>query len=208
MSISDGNIGLVRVALVDVCEEGPVWKGLKMGELGNQKILSKGPNGKDVHQGTSKKRFTDKGVEHTSFDLNGKDGAIALDLCETLPEKWCGYFDMVTNYGTTEHVENQWQVFKNIHDMTRVGGAMVHSIPHVGYWKNHCPYHYSPEFPSILANANGYELSYTEIQIRHKTNKLVNFVLIKGNQEFQSKKSFGEGIKFSKGYKHNTDNLF
>jgi len=208
MSISDGNIGLIRVALVDVNEDRPEWRGIKMGELGNQKILSKGPNGKEINRGPAKEIFSEKGVEHISFDMNGKDGALALDLCQPIPEEWIGYFDIVTNYGTTEHVENQYQVWKNIHDLVRVGGAIVSSIPHVGYWKKHCPYHYSPSFPSILANANGYEVSYEEIQVRHKVNKLVNFVLIKGNQDFQTLETFGEGITFTQGYKHNTDNLF
>lgn len=207
MSISDGNIGLMRIALVDVSEDAPRWKGLKMGELGNQKILTT-KNGKDVNRGPAKQIFESKGVEHTSFDLNGKDGAIPLDLCKPVPEKWHGYFDMITNYGTTEHVEDQYQVWKNIHDMVRVGGAIVSSIPHIGFWQGHCPYHYSPQFPEIMAKNNGYDLSYSEIQIRHKKNKLVNFVLIKGTQEFQSKESFGAGITFSKGYKQNTDNLF
>ena len=53
MSISDGNIGLMRIALVDVCAGAAIWKGLKMGELGNQKILAKGPKGKDVNRGPS-----------------------------------------------------------------------------------------------------------------------------------------------------------
>jgi 2-polyprenyl-3-methyl-5-hydroxy-6-metoxy-1,4-benzoquinol methylase len=207
MSISDGNIGLMRIALVDVMDEPIGWNGLKMGELGNQKILT-GKDGKEKNRGPAKAIFTKKGVEHTSFDLNGKDGAIALDLSKPVDKKWHGYFDMFTNYGTTEHVENQYQVWKNVHDMVRCGGAIVSSIPHLGYWKRHCPYHYSPEFPYILAKANGYEVSYVEIQTRHKRNKLVNFVLIKGTQGFQSKESFGQGITFSKHYEQNTDNLF
>ena len=207
MSISDGNIGLMRIALNAIQKENPSWKDLKMGELGNQKILT-GKNGKEVNRGPAKKIFSQKGVLHTSFDLNGKDGAISLDLCKPVPEKWHGYFDMITNYGTTEHCEKQWQVWKNIHDMVRVGGAIVSSIPHIGYWKGHCPYHYASDFPNILAEANGYEVSLAEVQTRHRINKLVNFVLLKGDQEFQTEDTFGGGIKFSKSYQKNTDNLF
>lgn len=208
MSISDGNIGLIRVALVDISDDIPKWKGMKMGELGNQKILTKGKNGKDVNRGPSKEIFSKKGVEHTSFDLNGKDGSVQLDLCKPIPEKWRCYFDMVTNYGTTEHCEDQWMVWKNIHEMIRVGGAIVSSIPLDGYWKKHCPYHYTEKFPTILAENNGYEVSFVEIQTRHKVNKLLNFVLIKSDHVFEGRETFGGGITFTKDYKHNTDNLF
>ncbi len=209
MSISEGNIGLMRIALNDVCDEAPIWKNLKMGELGNQKILSKGKNGKEFNRGCSKEIFTLKGVEHTSFDLNALDDAIALDLCKPLPSKWNGYFDMVTNYGTTEHVGNQYQVFKNIHEMTRVGGAMIHSVPHHGYWKSHCPFHYDMSFFKELALDNGYEISYTEIQKRHRTNLLVNTVLLKVDQEFQTEESFkrNQGLFHAKSWKTNSDNL-
>ena len=46
------------------------------------------------------------GVQHTSFDLNAKHGALPVDLAQPIGDpRWLGVFDIVTNSGTSEHVE-------------------------------------------------------------------------------------------------------
>jgi SAM-dependent methyltransferase len=54
------------------------------------------------------------GVDYSSIDLNGLDGAIAVDLAEPvdLPPK-----QAVMNIGTSEHVVDQEAVFRNIHNL-------------------------------------------------------------------------------------------
>ena len=36
---------------------------------------------------------------------------------------------MVTNFGTTEHIANQLQSFKIIHDLAAPGALMLHVVP-------------------------------------------------------------------------------
>src|SRR5579871_1806814 len=85
--------------------------GKRMLEFGDQIIAS------GIFPKTAKKYFERRGVAHTSFDLNGKRGSIQVDLGEPFhnPE-WLDAFDIVTNAGTSEHVEpfeRQYVVFMN-----------------------------------------------------------------------------------------------
>lgn len=125
------------------------YKDIKMCELGNQLIKRYGFR-------VAKKYFVSLGIkEHISVDINGKDCAIRMDLSK-ISDKWKNYFDVVTNFGTTEHVGNQYCVFKNIHNFTSVGGVMVHSLPVVGTWENHCKFRYYKDFFKCLAEKNKY----------------------------------------------------
>ena len=98
------------------------------------------------------------GKIHISIDITGWDRSIPLDLTrDDLPE--LGLFDFITNYGTTEHInENQYNVFKNIHNWCKVGGVMLHSVPWVGNWPNHCNIYYTFEFFSKLTELNNYKI--------------------------------------------------
>lgn len=72
-------------------------------ELGNKK----------TRRGVYKDWFEGRGIRHVSVDLNGQDGALPLDLRDPLN---LGTFDLVTNYGTTEHVSEQEPAWRNIAD--------------------------------------------------------------------------------------------
>jgi len=118
-------------------------------ELGNQ-IMKWHP------ARTGKKYLLDKGVkEHISIDMNGKDGALRIDLSKPI-NKWNKYFKMVTNYGTSEHVSDQYNVFRNIHNLTGIGGVMINVVPIQGGWANHCDFHYTLDFFRDLSNRNEY----------------------------------------------------
>lgn len=144
---------------------------------------------------TGKKYLLEKGVaEHVSLDWNGKNGALKRDLSKPVDE-WQSYFDMVTNFGTTEHVENgQFEVFENIHNFTKNGGVMIHAVPLVGHWKGHCNYHYKEDFMDALALYNNYECILSEVrQItgrRGRTQPMVCGVLRKNDNPFMSKEDF------------------
>lgn len=97
--------------------------------------------------------------DYESIDSNGDSGARIFDLNEDIRKKY-GYaktFDLVTNHGTTEHVFNQYACFKNIHDLTKTGGYMLHGLPFQGY-VGHCFYNYQPNFYLDLALANEYDV--------------------------------------------------
>lgn len=129
------------------------YKGMKMCELGDQTMRWNGHI-------SGKGYFTSNGAEHVSIDLNGRHGALRLDLSKDLllvhPE-WKGYFDMITNFGTIEHVSGGiYEAFKNVHNLCRVGGAMINMGPLVGYWPRHSPYYYHKDFFKKLAEVAKY----------------------------------------------------
>lgn len=147
---------------------GMTYKGLNILELGNQII-------KHLNRMPSKEWYTSKGAKHTSIDLNGLDGALKLDLDKPLPESMNSKYDLVTNHGTTEHVDNQYQVFKNIHNACRNGGLMVHAVPLREHWDKHCRWYYMEEFFYDLAKACNYRI--INIHVTSTSDKKEDLVL-------------------------------
>lgn len=97
------------------------------------------------------------GLEHASIDLTQEHDSIALDLNkDTVPPDWRGRFDLIVNAGTTEHVANQDNAFRVIHDLTRKGGVMWHEVPSAGML-NHGYFLYHPRFFYDLCAINNYE---------------------------------------------------
>ena len=203
MSISSGNIGLIDLAFRTL---GKSWKDIRVGELGNQKILIPDAQGREYKKCTGKEYFKKLGSKHTSFDLNGLDGAVVVDLANKVPFEYHNLFDILTNYGTTEHIEHQFTVFMNIHNMMKIGGVAIHSVPLDGYWVGHSPYHYTKAFVQDLIRNNNYDLIHCETQKR-RNQKLLNFVYRKSCSDFQTLDSWVQP-SFSLNYKHNEDNLF
>jgi SAM-dependent methyltransferase len=92
---------------------------------------------------------------YRAIDLNGTEAAWKHDLNRPLPV--AETFDVVTNFGTSEHVFDQAQLFRSIHALTRPGGLMLHAVPHQG-GPDHGFYNYHPTFFHDLAAANGYRV--------------------------------------------------
>lgn len=147
--------------------------GLRMLELGDQLITD--PN---IVEKTGKDYFTKRGYEHVSVDINGLHGAEVRDLSK--PEQFQdlhGSWDILTNAGTTEHVEpyeSQYECYNILHDCLKVGGIAIHLVPDVyerdehGRWINHCRYYYSKSFFEMLAKECEYELLSTSIINGHR----------------------------------------
>lgn len=140
--------------LVDVSGQ-PVKSMLELGNKKNKK-------------GVYKRSFEIAGIDHTSVDWNGLNGALKLDL-QTPVYKELGLFDVITNFGTTEHVESQYPVWENIHNMLRVGGLFVSTTPSNdgSWWKGNRPHgmwYPTKEFYKEFANLNGYRIEklYTD----------------------------------------------
>jgi hypothetical protein len=96
------------------------------------------------------------GFDYAAIDIDGSPGSIPLDLnCDNVSANCNGRYDLVTNFGTTEHVANQLNAFKVIHDLTAAGGMMLHVLPAQGYF-NHGLVNYNPKFFWMLARSNGY----------------------------------------------------
>jgi hypothetical protein len=96
---------------------------------------------------------------YDAIDVNDKFGSLMMDLNEDLRTQYnfTTQYDLVTNSGTGEHLFNQYAVFKNMHDLTKVGGIMLHNMPFVN-WVNHAFYSFHPVLYADVAVANGYEI--------------------------------------------------
>jgi SAM-dependent methyltransferase len=94
-------------------------------------------------------------ISYTAIDLEQGPRRYCLDL--NGPVSLHQQFDCVINNGTSEHIFDQANVFRVIHDHTRPGGVMIHFTPSLG-WANHGLFHAQPGFFFDLAMANGYEV--------------------------------------------------
>jgi Methyltransferase domain len=129
--------------------------------FGGAKVDLGSPSGADFAASAPSSRpfWTSIGFEYATIDLDTRHDAIQLDLnIDQVPEKLRQQFDLVINTGTTEHVANQAQAFRIIHDLTRVGGVMFHEVP-AGSW-NHGLFNYTPKFFLLLHKQNDYEQIY------------------------------------------------
>lgn len=90
---------------------------------------------------------------YAAIDMHGTDISQKIDLNAQI--KVDKQYDLVTNFGTAEHVFNQYQFFKNMHDLTKPGGLMLHSFPNQGCY-DHGFYNYHPTFCFDLCDANSY----------------------------------------------------
>jgi hypothetical protein len=169
--------------------------GLKMLELGDQIVKKKS----GLSERTGKEYFTNLGYNHISIDLNGNRGSLIKDLTKSADfSEWPEYFDILTNSGTTEHVEpfeSQYDCFKILHECVKVGGLMIHLIPDIepltqGHFANHCNYYYSEKFFSDLALNSNYTILENTIM-----DNLRCVALVKNNNNFwQDKDSFLKNI--------------
>jgi len=98
-------------------------------------------------------------TKYVAIDVNTERDAIAMDLNLDIIKdyNYTEQFDLVTNNGTSEHVFNQYTVFKNAHNLCKIGGYMVHVLPFYR-WVDHGFFNYNPNLFPCLANQNGYEL--------------------------------------------------
>lgn len=74
------------------------------------------------------------GMSYQSIDIAAGYKTLILDLNRAaLPDRLRAKFDLVLNFGTTEHILNQFNCFEVMHDAARVGGHIYHCLPAVGY---------------------------------------------------------------------------
>ena len=98
------------------------------------------------------------GLDYCSLDLIKGYNTVVLDLnLHPAPEELRGRFDLVTNFGTSEHLINQLLAMKTIHDVTKPSGVIYHDLPMSGYLK-HGYFLYTPVFFNDLATANDYRI--------------------------------------------------
>lgn len=104
------------------------------------------------------------GFNYTSIDIDNEEknedpnSNIIMDInFDNLENSHFNKFDLVTNYGTSEHLLNQFNFFKTMHDLTKKNGLMIHELPCM-FGINHGMFKYEPKFFTDLARSNSYEI--------------------------------------------------
>ena len=116
-------------------------------------------------------QYTD--FHYCSFDLVSTPYNREFDFnTDAIDSEDKARYDLVTNFGTTEHVMDQVRSFRTIHDLTKVGGIMFHVLP---INIEHGLLSYTTKFANLLVKANDYEV----IEINY--NQDPNFTPIQGD---------------------------
>lgn len=161
-------IGLVNQALLrDVAAKLP--PGFSVCELGDQLIYVSPFKGRGK-RGQPKQRWNRAPAEpfwrglgcgrYETVDANGK-ASILADLNRPL-DPFPGTFDVVTNYGTAEHVFNLAQVWATIHDLAKPGGWIATEQPTQGH-VDHGFVCVQPTMIRDMAAANGWVIEHFEV---------------------------------------------
>ena len=104
--------------------------------------------------------YKSKGVtQYTCIDVNAENGALDLDL--SVPHS-LGKFDLVTDFGTSEHINrydnpealyNCWTTKFNA-----TNSVIVSSNPASGHWPGHGAYYYTLMFYQALASCTNLQI--------------------------------------------------
>lgn len=109
------------------------------------------------------------GFDYISIDIVDAPYVFRFDLnTDQIPSKLKGKYDIVMNTGTTEHVINQLNALKAIHDLAKPGG-LIFSLFLLNGFGDHGLLRYCNRFVELLAKANNYQLIFTEIHARTYT---------------------------------------
>lgn len=148
-------IGAEAMKLYAELADDPAFqRGKTVCELGSQDMQCEGHWWKPARD----YYMQDLGMTYVCIDIDGRHGALKLDLnVASRAEVGCA-FDVVTNHGTTEHCFNQHNCFKLMHDITKVGGLMIHIVPSNPWdYQDDSFFYYSLQLFDDLADANEYE---------------------------------------------------
>jgi hypothetical protein len=173
--------------LIDLKRRGLIGVGIRMVELGSQNISHTSGEGlrsfisefrdepctADIEEleriaaggpmasrGTMATLMKLCGVGYLALDIFEAEDCMLFDLnTDSVPKDLRGQFDLVTNFGTSEHVIDQYRTFMAIHELSKPGGLIYHDVPMGGYFY-HGYFSYTPLFFNHLALANGYDVLF------------------------------------------------
>ena len=146
-----------------------------------------------ANKGLMGKLMSACGFKYCALDIFDADNTILFDLNIHEPgDELFQKFDLVTNFGTTEHVINQFQSMKTVHDLTKLGGIIYHDVPMSGYYY-HGYFSYNPLFFFHLAAANDYKLVMQSYSKNTSPTAAPTFMTDNG---YSDKKYYDCGIEF------------
>ena len=131
----------------------PLPKGFSVCELGDQGMCG------EPTKRLAKVWYAELGCgRYVSIDGNGR-GTCTADL--NLPLLTLEPFDLVTDFGTGEHIFDQAQVWRTLHGLTKPGGYIAFDRPSQGYTK-HCYYVTNECLFRDIAATNAYRVVWLE----------------------------------------------
>lgn len=128
-------------------------KGFSVCELGDQGMCG------EATKRLAKVWYEEMGCgRYVSIDGNGR-GTMTADLNKPIPPM--EPFDLVTDFGTGEHIFDQAQVWRTMHQLCKPGGFIAFDRPSAGY-QTHCFYLTNECLYRDIAAANGYDVVWFE----------------------------------------------
>lgn len=127
-------------------------------DLGDQQFMSCPPFKEMSH---TRDYFIEAGYNYVSIDLNGLGGSHKIDLDKEIKKEDYFFlvdFDLVLDLGTLEHVRNLYTGLKNVHNLCKVNGLMIHIVPSPNHWPLHGFNYMSTDFFYELAKTCNYEI--------------------------------------------------
>lgn len=134
-----------------------------VGEYGSQNLYF---DGKPLPAPYANEYYESKGIEYTCFDVSKENNCLDFDLTYLLPEEFNNRYDLVTDFGCTEHygregkhhLEGFYNAWLNKHNMLKIGGVMVSENPLTGHWEGHGFNYYTTEFYEGLVHFADYKI--------------------------------------------------
>lgn len=134
-------------------------------DLEGKIVLEMGNKGNE--DGVYRTDYLEAGVKsYHCVDINGKDDAIPVDLrSESAADQireatGIESFDVITNFGMSEHIPVQRTFYKCVHELSKVGTQVVHWTPAARKFKGHgyqgSIWHAEKSFFTSLAHWNNY----------------------------------------------------
>ena len=112
-------------------------------------------------------------TDYQAIDVNDRYGSLVMDLNRDLAAAYDygDTFSLVTNNGTGEHVFNQDAIYRNVHQLTRVGGLMLHVMPFYEF-VNHGFFAIQPNLYPALAHLRQQRLSLRRVPNQRRAHAL------------------------------------
>jgi SAM-dependent methyltransferase len=125
-----------------------------------------------THNTFISEHLTRVGFRYRTFDVVEAPMCEYFDLnTDRVSRRWLRKFNLVLNFGTTEHVLNQLAAMRAMHDFAKPDG-LIYSLFIRGGNMDHGLLHYSDRFVDLLCQANAYEPIWREDQ-RHECTWIV-----------------------------------
>ena len=112
----------------------------------------------DLPTAYAKDYFEDLGYDHVSIDLNGRGGSQAVDLSKNLTFGLDRDFDLITDFGTSEHVADLYSCLSGIYCACYSGSLMFHVNPEPASWPGHGHHYRGLDFYRAFAAMTRYEI--------------------------------------------------